>query len=204
MGAMAGAVAPMAAFLGPLGVPIAIASGVIGAAGAIQQGNAASAAANYNATILDKNRQTALENAARQQSAATQDEIGLRRKNAQFAGTQIASAAASGVDLSSGSMADAIGQTTLLNEEDALTLRENWGDRIRGTYADAQSMQDQAALTRAQGKAAKSASYINAASSLLASASTVAGKWDSLKAPTKATTSVFKGSSYSGSGPSGA
>lgn len=156
---------------------LAVAGAATGAIGSIQAGNAKASAASYQAAILEKNRQTALDNAAKTQAAADQDENALRRKNAQFAGTQIASAAGGNIDLSSGSIADIFADTARLGEEDALTLRQNWDAKVSDQYQQARDFSSQAALTRAEGKQAKRAGYINAASSLLAGATSISSKW---------------------------
>lgn len=156
---------------------LAVAGAANGVVGSVVSGNAKAASASYQASILEKNRQTALENAAKTQLAAEQDERALRRKNAQFAGTQIASAAGGNIDLSSGSIADIFADTARLGEEDALTLRRNWGDKVSDQYQQARDYSSQAALSRAEAKNAKRASIINATSSLLSGASAVAGKW---------------------------
>lgn len=159
----------------------AVAAAAVSATGSVMAGNAQASAASYQATILEKNRQTALENAAKTQAAADQDEAALRRKNAQFAGTQIASAAGSNIELSSGSIADIFADTARLGEEDALTLRQNWGEKVADQYQQARDFSSQAALTRAGGKQARKAGYINAASSLLNAASSTGSKWDAMK-----------------------
>lgn len=181
-----------------------IASSAMQAFGAIQAGNAQAAASAYQAHILDQNRATALDNARRQQLAADQEENALRRKNAQMLGSQIAAAGASGIELSSGSINDVFGDTVTLGEEDALTLRSNWNDRIRGLYSDAQGYAQQAALSRAEGKQARTAGYINAASSLLASAGKIGDAWGTLTAKPAGNTpnSVTIGSSNSAWGSS--
>jgi len=155
----------------------AAAAAVVSATGSAMAGNAQASAASYQASILEKNRQIALDNAAKTQAAADQDENALRRKNAQFAGTQIASAAGGNIDLSSGSIADIFADTARLGEEDALTLRQNWDSKVADQYQQARDYASEAALTKAGGKQARKAGYINAASSLLNAASSVGSKW---------------------------
>jgi hypothetical protein len=167
----------MGALAAPLMIAATAAGGAMQAYGQLREGQAAQATANYQAYIAEQNRKTALETARRTQEAAARDEEALRRKNAQLAGSQRANAAGSGIDLGSGSIADVFDDTVRLGEEDALTLRSKWWDDVNARHMEARNFGSEAQLTRMRGKQARSASYINATTSLLNTASSVSSKW---------------------------
>lgn len=125
---------------------------LVSAMGAIQQGNAAAAAADYNARLAEQNATIATQQAAekeRQQRILARKQIGSAR----------AAYGASGVTME-GSPLDVLEESAYNSELDALTLR--YGGQI-----ESMGLRNQAALERMQGKSAKTAGYMNAGSSLL-------------------------------------
>ena len=129
-----------------------IAATAVKALGAIQQGNAAKGAANYNAGILEQNAAN-----ERQQAGARED--AQRRRAAMVLGTQRAAFAQSGGGMG-GSAADVMEQSAINAELDALTLRYEGDLRARGMQAEATS-------ERFAGKQAQRAGYFQAAGSIL-------------------------------------
>lgn len=129
---------------------------VVSAVGAIQQGNAAKAAAQYNATVARQNaeaaRADAAANAARQERAAR-----IRR------GQNIAAAAASGVALE-GSVLDIMEDNAIEEELDRLTILQRGEVDAAGLLAGA-GMQD------IRGRAAQRAGFMSAGATLLSGAS---------------------------------
>ena len=163
------------------GVEIAmIAGAALSAAGAVQQGNAAKQSAKFNAAVANNNaiasRQNASANAKRQ-----------AREARQRAGTNRASAAASGVY--GGSAFDLLEDNAMEEELDRLTI-------IHQGELQAQGLEASAGLLTAQGKQAQIAGYTSAAGSLLKGGGALydSGAFDSTPKQTSYATSGPKGS----------
>jgi uncharacterized protein YqfA (UPF0365 family) len=134
---------------------IQIASAAIGAIGSISQGNAARKSAEYNANVMQRQAET-----TRSQGLAREE---VQRAQArQQIGKQLAAGAESGVGLS-GSSLDLLNASMLDSEMDAMNIRYE-------RDLNATGLLNQAALTRADGKAKRNASYLSAAGSLLSGA----------------------------------
>lgn len=131
---------------------LAITGSTMQAIGAIQQGTAAKNAGDFNAAILNQNAVT-------ERQMAGEREEAQRRTARRVLGSQRAALAQSGIGLD-GSAADVMQQSAANAELDALTTRYEGELRSRG-------METQARLERYQGKAAKKASYFEAAGSIL-------------------------------------
>lgn len=131
------------------------AGGGLDAYGQYQAGRASEAAANYNAKLL---KQQARDEVTR----GGIEEQRLRRQQAAFMGRQRAAAGGSGAVASSGSPLNLLAQTAEDAEMDALTLRNN-------AYRSAWGLNNQAALTKFEGRQARRAGIMNAGSSLLTS-----------------------------------
>lgn len=131
---------------------LALIGTAVSAVGAIQQGRAAEKAANYNAAIADRNAVVATQQAAANEAA--QRKIDRRRMGAMRAGY-----GASGVT-SDGSVLDVLGDSIAEAELNALNIRYE-GDLAAQGYGDS------AASSRASGKDARTAGYMQAGSSLL-------------------------------------
>lgn len=146
--------------IGALSAAASIASGVVGAMGAMQQGKAASAAANYQAQVADRNAKI-----ARQQATVEQDD--QRRENMRQLGAIRAAYGGSGLEMA-GSPLDVLEDTSIEQELDV--------DRIgyRGTLR-ALGETDKANLARAEAENAKSAGAIGAVSSILKAGTSLLG-----------------------------
>jgi hypothetical protein len=128
------------------------AGGVVQAVGAIREGNAANAAAQYNANVAQQNAQQVraqAEEEARRNKAIAKKQIGSMR----------AGYAASGVTLE-GSPLDVLAESASNAELDSLTTRHS--GEIR-----AQSFDSEARLERFRGTNALTSSRISAAGALL-------------------------------------
>lgn len=140
-------------------------SSVIGATtsavGAVTNAISSRRTAEMNAQIADMQAKDAI---ARGQSA----EFNSRLKTSQLKGAQVASMAAHGVALDSGSPLDVLTSTDVMGEQDALTIRNN-------AVKEAWGYDVQAANFRA--KADSSNPWAAGIGSLLGSAGTVASKW---------------------------
>jgi hypothetical protein len=126
-----------------------IASTAMQAVGAIQQGNAANAAAQANA------RQYEAQAAIRRQNAAAKDDQVRRDARAKI-GSQLAASAEAG----GGINADALRSSIYDAEMDSSVVR------YEGEL-EAAGLNDQAAMARWEGKQRKQAGYLNAAGAVL-------------------------------------
>lgn len=146
---------------------------------AVQQSAAAKDSANYNAAVQRNNAQLAeyqAQDAVTRGDKATEDHM---RKVAQLKGSQKASMAARGLDLSEGSALNILTDTDLFGEIDANTIqtnaaREAWGYRAQGSNSTAQ-----ANLYKAQ--ADNQNPLMAGAGTLLAGAGSVADRWTAYK-----------------------
>jgi hypothetical protein len=142
------------------------ASAAVSAIGAIQQGQDAKKAANYNAAVAEQDAIAA-------QNKAKYDE-GLHRERIKaLLSKQRAIIGASGADMSGSPLLATI-DTIEKGELDALAIRQ-------GGEIESRRYKNQAASSRLEGKSASRASMYKAGSTLLSGASSVA----SYKAPTK-------------------
>lgn len=154
--AMGGAAAAIGSIVSLVGTGVA-------AYGQYQAGQAQAAAATYRS----KQERMLAEDALRRGAAA---EEAQRRKQAALAGRQKAVMAASNVDLGSGSPLDIIGDTAVLGELDAQTIRSN--AKRESAYHTAN-----ADLSALEASSAKSAATIGAFSSVLTGVGGLAEKW---------------------------
>jgi hypothetical protein len=142
---------------------LAIGSAVVGGIGAIQQGKAASAAAeseanaaNYNAAMNDIQ--------AKQAYAAAGAQEEEQRKRARIAtGNQLASSAEAGAGLNP----DLLRESLFNTEADAQAIRYEGSLKAQGLKDSAILQRSNAQAAKARGKAAVTGSYLNAAGSML-------------------------------------
>lgn len=132
-------------FLPIIGAALSAVGSVVGAVGAMQQANAASTAAGYNAQVQHRNAI-----AARQQSDMAMED--KARDNRRQLGAIKAAYGASG--LTGGSTLDVLEDTSL--EQELAVSRINYQGAVRAT-----GYQDQATLDRMQAKSARSAGQIS-------------------------------------------
>lgn len=149
---------------------LTLGSTLIGAAGAIQQGQAAAQAADYNAQVQEMNAQLSERQAKDALERGANDEQKKRQQVAQILGQQQLSMAANGVDISFGSPLDTLVDTATLGEIDALTIRQNAYRESYGYEVDAVNRRAGATLTRMEGEAAETAGYLDAFGSVLTGA----------------------------------
>jgi hypothetical protein len=157
---------------------MSIAGTVFSVYSAMQQSQAAQDSANYNAAIQRNNAQIAeyqAKDAVARGDQATEEHM---RKVAQLKGTQKASMAARGLDLSEGTPLNILTDTDLFGEIDANTIqtnaaREAWGYRAQGSNSSAQ-----ANLYKIQ--ANNQNPMMAGVGSLLSNAGSVADRWNAL------------------------
>lgn len=139
-------------------VPFLMAAGaVVSAVGAIQQGKAADAAAQYNATISEQNAQIARNDAAMQA-------VQIERENALRLGAIRAAQGKSGGVANEGSVLDVLGDVAAQGELDRQYAIYQGEQRARGFTNTAQ-------LDRFSGKQAERSGYLRAGSELLSGGS---------------------------------
>lgn len=136
----------------PITIGLTLAGAATSALGAVFQGNAASNAASYNASIADMNADRSRTEAAARVEASV-------RKSRRVLGAQRAGIAQSGIAFE-GSMSDVVQKSEANADLDALSLAYE-GE------AGARNYSNQAQLLRTQADNAKKAGYIGAATSVL-------------------------------------
>jgi len=148
-----------------IALALTVASTAVGAVGAIQQGNAAKAAADYNAKLQERE-------ATQRSKEANLHEEAQRRKNRQLLARQRAQLAESGIGF------EAMGESLIedsatMAELDALNIRYEGETQRRGLLAGAN-------LSRMEGKNAQKAGYFKAGATLLSGGSKAAGQAENL------------------------
>lgn len=160
-----------------LGIALAIGSTLLGAAGAVQQGQAASAANKYNAQVQDMNATMADRRAKDAIERGAQEEQRKRNQVAQIKGQQQAAMAANGVDLTFGSPLDTLTDTAVMGELDALTIRTNANREAYDYKVDAVNKRSGATMSRMSAKAASTGGYLDALGTVLGGAGKAYGQY---------------------------
>lgn len=124
-----------------------------------------------------QDRNAALDRAAAQDALerGRTEEMRQGRRTAQMVGAQRAAAAANGVAVDFGSMADVQGDTRMLGFEDAMTIRKNAMRESQGYEISAWNRKADASAKRAAGGAAMWSAAFDAAGTLLKAGSGFAG-----------------------------
>lgn len=125
----------------------------VSAVGAVAGGIQSQKVANYNAKVADNNAASARQDAAYEANLQ-------REQNRRVIGAQRAAGAASGLDITSGTPVAVLGDTAKAGEMDVLA-------RLYAGESAAVGFNNDAARFRAEGKAAKTAGFINGGTSLL-------------------------------------
>ena len=140
------------AALAPIVPYLMAGAAVVSAVGAVRQGQAAAASADYNAKVAEQNAQIA--NAQGNAAVEAQQRDAQRRM-----GAAVAAYGASGVQLSGGSPMDVLEESARNSALDAATLKYNY--RLRGM-----GFENQANLYSAQSGFASTAGYLGAGAAL--------------------------------------
>lgn len=166
------------ASLGILGALSAITS-VVGTGlsifGAIQQGKAEAASQEYQANVAQANANIAEKNAQRTQQAAAEEQFQQDQSATALFGEQEAAQGASGLGLKSKSFIATRRSARQLSRLDALNIRQQGDVQAFGYRTDAANQVSSSEMHKAAGKNALTASYLNAASSLVGGASSLIG-----------------------------
>lgn len=153
------------------------ASGAVGAMGASAQADAQAASYQYkaavarnNAIIAERNAQSATEAGGAQ--AQTND-----LKTKALVGSQLATQAANGLDVNSGTNVQVRQSATDIGHLDTLTILNNAAKNSAGFKAQGMNFIAEAGLADASAENAKVAGEYNVATSLLGSAGSFSDKW---------------------------
>lgn len=149
-----------------------ILGGVVGAASSIMQGQQQAAAYKAQARVAENNARMAQEQGSEAARQGAREEKQLRRQGAQFAGSQLATLAASGGQIG-GSSLGVLADTAMGIEEDAQTIRFNTMKNKWGFDVQAVNYQNEANAARSSAKNARTAGYVGAFSTLLGTAAQV-------------------------------
>lgn len=152
---------------GTAAVPLLLAgSAGAGAASSIVGGYQENAADKYKAGIAGIDASIARQNAG---FAGAEGEVNAGQKgeqNRQEVGKELAEQGASGLDVNKGSSVDVRASTSERGMLDAMTIRSNAARQAYGFQTQAVGDEAQAQIDRAEGKQAKTAGYVKAATIL--------------------------------------
>jgi hypothetical protein len=143
-------------------VPLLIASAVLGSVSAIKQGQQADAAAKSEANMADYNAKMAEIQSRQAYAAAGVQEDDTRRRGRIAVGNQLASSAEAGAGLNG----DLLRESVYGIEADSMAIRYEGDLKAQGLKDTAALQRSAAVVARDRGKQAKTASYLNAASSI--------------------------------------
>jgi len=160
-----------------LGMILSMAGAASQARGQRHAAAAKAAEYEYQAKVDDNNRKVALWKAQDAQDRGAKEEASLRIKVAALKGRQKSALAASGVVLGDGSALDILGDTAALGELDALTIRSNAEREAYEQNVTASNLAANAGMKRMGAENAIIAGKINARTSLLSGAGSIASKW---------------------------
>jgi len=149
--------------MGAIALPLLIASTAMSAVGAIQQGQAQKQAADASAQAMEYNAAVDRARAVQASSMASIKEDDQRRQGRAVIGAQLASSASAGAGMDSNLLRESIFNV----ESDAGAIRYEGQLKAAGLNDQAGMSMVSAQNERNRGKSAQTASYLNAAGSLL-------------------------------------
>lgn len=149
---------------------MAIGAAAVSAYGQYQAGQAAEAAGDYNAQVQENNAKVA-EQYAKAAEERGETEARQRRIDAErMASRQTAVLAAKGIDISTGTPLDILGDTAMYGELDAQTIKYNAGLEAYQQRNQASNFRSSAEISRMEGSQAAKAGTIGAVGTLLGGA----------------------------------
>lgn len=151
------------------------------AAGSIQQGRQANAAAKSEANMAEYNSKVAEIQATQSYAAASVQEDETRRRGRIAIGNQLASSAEAGAGLNG----DLLRESIFGVESDSMAIRYEGDLKAQGLKDTATLQKSAAVVARDRGKQAVTASYLNAASSIANAGSTYSGNQAKINAAKK-------------------
>ncbi len=164
-------------YLAIAGIAASVAGTAASVSAAQQAGQANAAALQYQAQVAKNNQDIANQLADRATLAGESQVDTKRLQTANIIGGELASEAASGLDVNKGSAVDVRSSAAEMGELDALTIRNNAAMTAYGYKTQGLSYGSQAQLDQAGSQNALTAGNLNAFSSLAGGASSVADKW---------------------------
>lgn len=172
---------------------MAVVGAVIGAVGALAQGAAAAEEARYQAQVARNNAVIARRNAEYSLEAGVREESAYRIKGTLLRSAIKARYGASGVDVNIGSPVRVDASAALVQELDALTLRNNAAREAYNHEVQATNFESQAELNEMQASNAMMSGFFGAASSLASGIGSVSGKWAGWRSSTPYTPVTYPG-----------
>lgn len=160
-----------------IAVAASIGGTVMSYVGAQQQAGATAAAATYQAQVAQNNATIAERNAEAIEQAGQTEEQNQRQKTAQNVGAARAAMAANGIDTTSGTALNVVGDTAKLGELDALTIRSNTARNAYNMRVSGMSDTNEAAMDTAKASNATAAGNIAGVSSILSGATSLSDKF---------------------------
>ena len=153
---------------------LSIGGSILGAFGAVQQGNAQAQSANYNAQVAANNAIIAKQNATYSAGAAssnnTQEGLKVRQQDANVR----AGLAANGIEADSGSAGAVQAGQHEIGALDVATVANRGAQAVYGYQTQASGYEAQAGLNKMQAGNDAAAGYLKAGGSLLSGAPTLA------------------------------
>lgn len=173
--------APTGPALPAVAIAATVASTALGVMGSVQQGQAASSQAAYQAQVARNNAILAERAAKDAEDRGRVAALNQRNRTKQLIGRQRAQLAANGVLVDRGSALDIVADTAQIGETDALTI-ENNADREAANYrAQGSNFTADAQLSLLRGKSAVNSSYFQSGGVALDGLGQVASKWYTFK-----------------------
>lgn len=160
-----------------MAIAATVGSTAMSAIGSIQQGKAASAAAGYNAKVAAQNAELARQNASFAGAQGEQNVAAQQAENKAKLAAIEAQQGASGVDVNSGSFSQVRQSASKLGMLNALNIRSEAARKAYGFQTEATNYDAKGRLIKAQGKAARTAGYINAGATILGGAAKAADSY---------------------------
>ena len=154
---------------------IAATAAVVSGVGTVYTAQANSAASDYNAQIATMNAELSRRRAKDALARGAAAEQQKRLEVAQIKGRQLAAAAANGVDVSFGSPLDAMIDTAVLGELDAMTIRRNAARESYDYEVQAVNGKAEASLYSMNSANQLTGGYLDAAGTVLGAGSNAYG-----------------------------
>lgn len=168
--------------MGAAALPLMIMSTGLSAYGAIQSGQAQAGNARYQSQVALNNQKFADYNAELATQRGQQMEQAKRTETQDVIGAVRAASGASGVSANSGSPLRVQGDVAKLGDIDAMMIRANAAREAYGYRVQGANYGSEAGLLQSEAGQASRAGNLEAFTSLIGGASTVADKWKTWKA----------------------
>jgi hypothetical protein len=164
-------------FAAPVMLAMGVAGAGISAIGAYDQGQAASANAQYQAQVARNNAAIAGQNETWTSASGAAEEAAQGMKTRARVGSIKAAQGANNIDPNTGSATSTSTAAREVGDLDAMTIRSNTARKAYGYAVEAESDTAQSQLLEQEGSQAKTAGDLSAAGTLLSGVSSVGSKW---------------------------